>query len=500
MSLIKAENLTFAYPSSFDNIFENVSFQIDTDWRLGLVGRNGRGKTTLLKLLMGQYEYSGKIFCDVKFDYFPCEVKNENRLTEDVLLEICPLSEEWEIMREISMLDVSCEVLLKPFCKLSNGERTKVLLAALFLSAGNFLLIDEPTNHLDVTARQAVSQYLKKKKGFILVSHDRCFIDECTDHIMSINKESIDIQKGNFSSFLENKERTDSFETAQNEKLKKEISRLSRSARRSADWSDKTEKSKKGTKNSGLRPDRGFIGHKAEKMMKRSKAIEERKLNAIKEKSALLKNTESTEKLKLQPLFQKSGDTVNVKNLCIYYGEKAVFSPLSFCVKQGQRLALSGKNGCGKSSILKLLTGEDIAYTGQISTAPGIIISYVPQDCSFLHGTLSDFARESEVDESLLKTILRKFGFERVQFEKNMESFSQGQKKKVMLAKSLCQKAHLYIWDEPLNYIDIYSRMQIEKLIEEFSPTMIFVEHDRAFSQKIATDIVCVERITAKLT
>lgn len=492
MSLIKAENLTFAYPSSFDNIFENVSFQIDTDWKLGFVGRNGRGKTTFLKLLMGEYEYSGKIVSDVQFDYFPYEVKNENSLAEDVLLEVCPLAEEWEFMRELSILDVDCEVLLRPFNTLSNGERTKALLAALFLNEGHFLLIDEPTNHLDLKARETVSAYLKKKKGFILVSHDRYFLDGSVDHILSINKADIEIQKGSFSSYLENKARNDSFETACNEKLKKEISRLSAAAKRSADWSDKTEKSKKGTRNSGLRPDRGFIGHKAEKMMKRSKAIEERKLQAAEEKSALMKNVEKTERLKLQPLFPKSDAVLSVSNLNLYYGEKSVCGPLSFCVKQGQRFALDGKNGSGKSSILKLLAGEDITHTGELSIPSGIIISYVPQDCSFLQGSLSDFAHKNEIDETLFKTILRKFGFERTQFEKNMESFSQGQKKKVLLAGSLCKKAHLYIWDEPLNYIDIYSRMQIERLIEEFCPTMIFVEHDKSFRQKIATDIICV--------
>ena len=207
MSMIRVENLTFSYPSSYDNIFENVNFQIDTDWKLGFVGRNGRGKTTFLNLLLGKYEYRGKISASVEFDYFPYPVKDIDRLTEDVLREVCPLAEEWEILRELSWLEVDADVLWRPFGTLSNGERTKALLAALFLNEGHFLLIDEPTNHLDSKGREIVASYLKSKKGFILVSHDRSFLDGCVDHILSINRADIQVQKGNFTSWYTNFER-----------------------------------------------------------------------------------------------------------------------------------------------------------------------------------------------------------------------------------------------------------------------------------------------------
>ena len=128
-----------------------------------------------------------------------------------------------------------------------------------------------------------------------------------------------------------------------------------------------------------------------------------------------------------------------------------------------------------------------------MTTAAGLILSYVPQDTSHLAGTLSDFAGKFHLDESLFKAILRKLDFERVQFEKNIENFSGGQKKKVLIARSLCEKAHLYIWDEPLNFIDVYSRMQIEELIQEFAPTMLLVEHDAAFRETVATRIISLE-------
>lgn len=150
------------------------------------------------------------------------------RVTEGIVSR----HEHWMLQRELSLLDVEEEVLYRPFSTLSNGEQTKVLLATLFLKENHFLLIDEPTNHLDMNAREKVGQYLNSKKGFILVSHDRMFLDQCIDHILSINKNNIEIQKGNFSTWQQNKERQDRFELAENEKLKKEIKILAAAARR----------------------------------------------------------------------------------------------------------------------------------------------------------------------------------------------------------------------------------------------------------------------------
>ena len=484
MSMIKVENLTFSYPTSYDNIFENVNFQIDTDWKLGFVGRNGRGKTTFLNLLLGKFEHRGKIISSVQFDYFPYHVADKKRFTEEILQEICPLAEEWELMRELSYLDVDSDVLWRSFDTLSNGEQTKVLLAALFLNEGHFLLIDEPTNHLDTNAREMVSAYLRKKKGFILVSHDRRFLDGCVDHILSLNRTNIEVQSGNFSSWMVNFERQQEFEQAQNERLQKDINRLRQASKRASVWSDRVEASKIGA------ADKGYVGHKAAKMMKRSKSIEARQEKAIEQKSALLKNTESTEHLKILPLEHYAETFASFSEVAVCYNGNVVCGPLSFSVRQGERVLLAGKNGSGKSSLLKLLMGEPIAHTGTVKLGSGLVISYVPQDTSHLHGTLTDFAKEHGLDETLFKAMLRKLDIDRIQFEKDIRDFSGGQKKKVLIAKSLCEKAHLYVWDEPLNFIDVYSRMQIEQLINDYSPTMIFVEHDSSFQDSVATKIV----------
>ena len=491
MSMIRVENLTFAYPGSYDNVFENVSFQFDTGWKLGFLGRNGRGKTTFLRLLLGEYSSGGGISGAPPCAYFPHEPEDPSRMTLEVLQEAAPTAEEWELRRETGLLGVEAETLYRPFSTLSNGERTKVLLAALFCGEERYLLIDEPTNHLDARGRQAVAEYLGRKRGFLLVSHDRAFLDVCVDHVMALNRTGVEVQSGNFSSWWENRRRRDAFEQARNEQLRKEVGRLRQAAAQTSRWSDKVEATKKGTRTAGLRPDRGYIGHKSAKMMQRAKSIEDRRQRALEEKEGLLKDLERAEALKLRPLAAR-GRLLDARGLSLFYGERRVCGPLDFRLEPGQRIALDGGNGCGKSTLLKFLLGEEITSEGTLVKLSGLTVSYVPQDTSHLRGRLRDYIQQSGVEETLLLAILRKLDFPREQFEKNMEDWSAGQRKKVLIAQSLCESAHLYIWDEPLNYIDVWSRMQIEELLLAFRPTMLFVEHDETFRQRIASETITI--------
>ena len=486
MSMIKVNNLSFRYDTNPNYIFEDVSFVIDTNWKLGFIGRNGKGKTTFLNLLLGKYEYNGTITSDITFDYFPFEVKNIELNSYEIAEYYYPNYEQWKLEKETSLLDINNIILNKPFKTLSKGEQNKILLAILFIKDNNFLLIDEPTNHLDINARKIVANYLNKKKGFILVSHDRTFLDESIDHVLSINRTTINIEKGNFSSWYENKQRQDNYELNENNRLKKDIKRLEQSSKRTAEWSNKTEESKYHMTWDGP-IDKGFIGHKAAKLMKRSKVTQGRMEKEIEEKSKLLKNIETIDNLKLKSLLNKKGHLIEINKLNIKYGDRIVVSNLSFYLEDGDRLQIKGKNGSGKSSIIKLILGEEISYTGDLYLQSNLKISYVSQETNHLSGTLSNYIKSKQLDETLFKTILRKMDFEREQFDKKIEEYSDGQKKKVLLATSICEEANIYIWDEPLNYIDIFSRMQIEKLIEDHKLTMIFVEHDESFSKKIAT-------------
>ena len=506
MSQIRADQLTFTYDGSAEPVFENASFTLDTDWKLGLIGRNGKGKTTLLRLLTGALSGKGTLTKSVPAAYFPYPVSAEQMQQPaaefaEELRENCEL---WRVIRELSELHEDAEILHRPFDTLSLGQRTKVLLAILFSGENDFLLIDEPTNHLDAQARENVRQYLSSKKGFILVSHDRDLLDACTDHILVLNRKTIMVQSGNFSCWQENQQRRDQFAEAENEKHRKQIRKLREAARRTADWADKSERTKIGfdpiKENDRCISTRSFIGAKTKKMQSRVKNTERRIEREIAEKEGLLQDIEETAVLKMSPLTHHKDTLITLRDCTVQYAGAAepVFSGLCFSVRQGERIALHGSNGCGKSTLMRVilqkagvLPPEDaLSVSGICETASGLRISYVPQDTAFLRGSISEFCEARGLDRSLFCTVLRQLDLSRAQLTKDFADYSAGQKKKVLLAASLLTPAHLYIWDEPLNFIDIFSRMQIETLLRTCRPTMLFAEHDIRFRENIAAQTV----------
>ena len=517
MAQINVSNLTFGYDGSFDNIFENASFSIDTDWRLGFIGRNGKGKTTFLNLLLGKYDYTGTISSNVVFDYFPYKVAPKDlEKTADSLMDLWkPGAPSWRVLCELPQLSLDPEILYRPFDTLSFGERTKIMLAVLFSGENDFLLIDEPTNHLDMASREIIKKYLAGKKGFILVSHDRDLLDACVDHVLVLNRATIEVQKGNFSSWWENKQRADAFSKAENEKHLKEIGKLKTAADRASRWADKNEGTKIGfdpiKEHDRSISARAYIGAKTKKMQSRVKSFENRIGHEIEEKEGLLKDLEESVDLKIMPLRHHKQRLVTCRDFSLKYKKSAdyVIKNLTFEIAQGERVFISGENGCGKSSLIKAIlervsraaqnnVGQNFAEqkqadqsefetSGELNTAVGLIVSYVSQDTSHITGKLKEYAVRNSLDYTLLLSLLRQLDLERAQFDKNIEEFSDGQKKKVLIASSLLTPAHLYIWDEPLNYIDVFSRMQIEALIERYKSTMLIVEHDVRFREKLAT-------------
>ena len=483
MAQISIQNLTFSYENNNKNIFENLNMSFDSDWKIGLIGRNGIGKTTFLNLLLKRFEFSGKILSSVAFDYFPYVVEDKNKLAIDLIDEIANETPYWEVLKKFKDLELEDECLYQVFGTLSNGEQTKLLLAILFAKENNFLLIDEPTNHLDVKSRECVKRFLSKQKGFIVVSHDRDFIDGTVDHIIAINKNDVEIQKGNFSSWWKNKQDKDNAEISQNQRLKKEITRLQESANQKRVWAERVE-STKGTRNSGVKVDKGYVGHKAERMAKRGKVIEERTQKAIEEKKKLLKNIDKQDDLFLNENRVRQENILNIKDLSLSYVDKVIFKNLSFDVYGG------GANGCGKSSLLKFICGENIAHAGEVYIKNKCKISYISQNYDWLGGKLIDYAKESKIDQTRFLTLLYKMGFNREQFDLDIKDFSAGQKKKVLIARSLCEECDLYVWDEPLNYIDVISRLQIEEMLKNSNITLLFVEHDVAFINNLADKIV----------
>ena len=346
MAQIQVQNLTFSYEGSGDNIFNNVTFSIDSNWKLGLIGRNGKGKTTLLNLLLGRLDYKGNIKSSMYFDYFPYQVSDEdlNLCATDLIEKWKPQVELWQVMIQINELKMDSECLYRPFRTLSFGERTRVMLAVLCAAEDEFLLIDEPTNHLDEMARNIVKEYLVSKKGFILVSHDRDLLDGVCDHMLVLNRSTIEVQAGNFTTWWENKEKTDLFKKSENEKQLKEIDKLKAAADRSSRWADKNENSKIGF-DPVKEPERNistrsYIGAKTKKMQSRVKSYEQRINREIEEKEGLLQDIESVINLKIEPLKFHKEVLINANDLSLSYNvtDDNLFSGLRFQIRRGDRV------------------------------------------------------------------------------------------------------------------------------------------------------------------
>lgn len=497
MSKIEIKELTFGFDSQATRLFNETSLNLDTSWKLGLIGRNGRGKTTLLRLLLGELPYQGTIAHQLTFTYFPQTITDKEQLTLYALQEKMDFA-QWELERELNLLQADPDILWRPFSSLSGGEQTKALLAALFIDDAHFPLIDEPTNHLDITGRRHVAEYLKRKKqGFIVISHDRGFMDDVIDHTLAIEKSRLVLYQGNFSTYEEQKKRRDEFEQAQNEKIGREVSRLKKTAADKADWSLTREGDNHGdpnVKGSGGTGHDGFTSARAARTMKRSKAIIGRMESQAVEKEQLLKDIEHIEPLKMnfQPTHKKR--LLRVENLVLSYDGKPLFQPLTFELVQGEQLAITGPNGSGKSSLIQYLMGSFSGEaSGNVVFSDNATVSYLRQNYDDNTGTLTAFAEKNHVSYQDLLNNLKKLGMERTAFHNRIEDMSMGQQKKVELAKSLAIPAELYLWDEPLNYLDVFNHEQIEELLQTVKPTLLLVEHDQHFIDTIATKVITLQ-------
>lgn len=518
MSCIQLKNVSFHYTTPYKVIFSGLNVSIQSTWRTGLIGRNGRGKTTLLQLLRGaEHPDKGEVLMPLDAAYFPYTVSDALLTTHEVIRRAVAPFAEWEetmdllskseaakdldayanihelycthhgyeidafIAKEADLCGLKGEMLSRSFSTLSSGERTRALIAALFLRTNAFVILDEPTNHLDIDGRRMLAEYLRQKPGFLVVSHDRRFLDDCIDHIVALGKKTVEVRQGNYSSWKYNNDLFDMFEQEKNRHLKKEITQMKQVARERRDWSSHTEKSKKS------HYDSGHMGHLAAKMMKRAKTAEYRIDKAIEEKETLFVNRERERRLKLE-IASKAPDLLAAfYNVSCGYDGTMLFQNISCEIRSGDRIAVSGPNGCGKTTLLRALCGEVTPLEGTVFLPAHTKIARANQEPLWQEGDLSEHIRMCGIDTVRFRTILGSFGVSGEVFDRPLECFSAGELKKIELCRSLIEPTHLLVWDEPLNYIDIMSREQIEKVLLHDVPTIIFVEHDKYFIDVIAT-------------
>ncbi|MBW2091731.1 MAG: ABC-F family ATP-binding cassette domain-containing protein [Deltaproteobacteria bacterium] len=525
MASIILSHVSFDYDSPYVKIFENVSLQIDTHWKTALIGRNGRGKTTLLNLVHKKIAPTrGEIEVPVETSYFPYAPKNDKQRTLDVIKDSIAPFRHWEeqmerlsgysdeqhirqygeiaehyerlggyeiesaIQKEIHKIGLTAGVLFRDFSSLSGGEQTRALIIALFLRKEQFLLLDEPTNHLDLKGRISLADYLSGKEGFILASHDRFFLDACVDYVISIHRSGVRLNQGNYSEWKYQMKLEEGFEKRRDEKLEREIRQLKKAAQKRRTGAQKKEKEKIGA------DDKGFVGRKSAKQMKKALVIERRIKRNIEEKKALFKNYEKERALKFDVLDKSPQTLLNIQNLTVIIQGKTIIENFSLSVSQGERIAVLGDNGTGKTTLFNAICGDVKYKSGTIRIPGNVAFLRAFQKPLWGSGYLRRHLLENKLDETRFRQILGVLDVEGEIFERPLETFSQGQLKKVDLCRSFMSSANLFLWDEPVNYIDLMSREQIENAVLEFQPTLLFIEHDRYFIEKIATDAVMMDK------
>ena len=527
MAKIEIRDVTFYYDDFYHPVFENLNANLNTDWKMAVVGRNGRGKTTLLKLLEGSLEASsGEIKRAGTVSYFPYSYDAEYTKTLDVIKEcigglrtleiemaqyemgisdvdnrkyfellnrygeLDGYEMESRIYKELAMMRLSVELLERDFSTLSGGEQTCMLIIALFLRKETFVLLDEPTNHLDKEKKEHLKHYLTRKKGYIIASHDTFFLDAVSDHIFAINKSDISIEQGNYSSWRRNMELKEQFELRTKQRLMQEINQLDRQVKVTRKWSDIGNKQKYpfagNARTNGTRA-----------YMRQAKTAEQHIRDNLEEKKQLLRNLEEEKQLSIYQEILESECLIAMENVSYRYEEESplILENVTLRVYPGDKIWLRGHNGAGKTTLLKLLSGKlqgaDIRYK------EGVSIAYITQEpscfCSdvknHLRGSLGE-GKDFETAYAKFKELCSLFDLPEDFDKRPLETLSSGERKKVDIARVLCEKHQVLFLDEPLNYMDVYFKVQLENALADEELTLIFVEHNEEFGKRIANKVL----------
>jgi lincosamide and streptogramin A transport system ATP-binding/permease protein len=519
MSNILIRGVEFSYPGSH-YIFSNLDLTLSSDWRVALVGRNGRGKTTLLRLLAGELQAArGSIDHCLRMHRFPAwpdagatafqaaldaagpyrvlEERLQNFLAREDMDAYAVLQARYQAMggytieaqvaRELARLEIDEGLWDRPLHTLSGGEQTRCLLAGAFAGDDGFALLDEPTDHLDRDGREHVARYLAGKRGFVLVSHDRAFLDASTDHVLALNTDTVELQRSTFSAWRQGYLQRLDGQRQRNAWLRGEAARLEANARMRRAGAEAREAEK------APHSDRGYTGARAARQMKRAIASERRMLAAAEQRRDTMVDVEREYALRFPTPVGRSQRLLHAAAL-VAVRDQPLFEPLSFDLQRGERLLVRGPNGCGKSSLLDTIAGVLAGHDGLLVRAPGLVVSRVRQQPLWRRGALRDHLARMGLEESAFRQIMAALGVRGPVLDGPLETLSAGQLRKVELARSLCRPADLYLWDEPLNHLDMQTREGLEAAILRDRPTMLLVEHDAAFASRIATREIVLSR------
>ena len=510
---ISVHNLTKFFVIG-ENLLQGLSFEIQEGECVAILGRNGCGKTTLFNILTGQMDYDdGEVFVNPnkklglisQIPKFPVGFTVEDVLrsafagimaakrkmevlekemaknaTEEQLREYDNLVNRFqsgggyemdvEVDKICNGLGISPEQRIQEFDSLSGGEKTRVNLARLLLEKTDILLLDEPTNHLDLRSVEWLEGYINAFKGTVLaISHDRYFIDQVADRVIEITDGHAEFYSGNYSFYMDEKQARFDLQMKQYEQEQAKLKQLGYTVERMKGW---------GINNRTLYRRAMSIQHRMERIKKTEKPKTEKTMRATFGEKDF------------------SGDVVfKTKNLSKAFGERTLFSGVELNVEGGERIAILGDNGTGKSTFIKCLLGEE-DFGGKIQFGPTVKWGYLPQIIRFAHPerTLYDtMLYEKNCTPQVARDRLGQFMFSGEDVFKTVGTLSGGEQSRLRLCMLMDEKINLLILDEPTNHLDIASREWVEAAIEEFEGALLFVSHDRYFIEKFAERIWLLE-------
>jgi len=510
---ISVHNLTKFFVIG-ENLLEGLTFEIQEGECVAILGRNGCGKTTLFNILTGQMDYDdGEVFVNPnkklglisQIPKFPAGFSVEDVL-RSAYADIMAAKRKMEELEQAMALGASQEQLheydrlvnrfqsgggyemdvevdkicnglgitpeqrVQEFDSLSGGEKTRVNLARLLLEKTDILLLDEPTNHLDLNSVEWLEGYINAFKGTVLaISHDRYFIDQVADRVIEITEGHAEFYSGNYSFYMDEKQARFDLQMKQYEQEQAKLKQLGYTVERMKGW---------GINNRTLYRRAMSIQHRMERIKKTEKPKTEKTMRATFGEKDF------------------SGDVVfKTKNLSKSFGERTLFSGVELHVEGGERIAILGDNGTGKSTFIKCLLGEE-DFEGKIQFGPTVKWGYLPQIIHFAHPerTLYDtMLYEKNCTPQVARDRLGQFLFSGEDVFKTVGNLSGGEQSRLRLCMLMDEKINLLILDEPTNHLDIASREWVEAAIEEFEGVLLFVSHDRYFIEKFAERIWLLE-------
>ncbi|MBE3591845.1 MAG: ABC-F family ATP-binding cassette domain-containing protein [Thermoanaerobacter sp.] len=512
MAIITVSNVTKSY--GIDIILQNISFIINEGDKIGVIGENGAGKSTLFNLLGGFSEVDSgtisisankigylqqntviesekSIYEEVKtvFDeIFQLEKQiksleekisqtKDSHLLDKLFLEYSFLTEKYneldgysvesKIRGVLNGLGFDVSQFDTPVSTLSGGQKTRLMLAKTLLLSPDVLLLDEPTNHLDINSIEWLEQYLKFYNGTILIiSHDRYFLDKIVTRIFEIENTHLSVYEGNYTEYLKRKKLEMEAKLKAYEEQQKEIKRIKSIIQ--IQKSRRTEKSVK-------------MAESKQKLLEKMEIIEKPVIN------------NKSINLRFDFDLESGNDVLTVKNLSLRF-DRQIFSNVSFEIKKGEKIALLGPNGIGKSSLLKILVGEIDNFEGEIKFGTNVITGYYEQEFKSLNAekTVIDeiWDENPYLTQTEVRTLLASFLFRDEDVFKTISTLSGGEKARLSLLKLILSKANFLLMDEPTNHLDLKAKEVLEEALLDYTGTLLFVSHDRYFIDKIATKVM----------